>query len=55
MAGLQIGRLDRVDSDFAPFLHHAGVPSIDLYYGKGKHILSALYCMYPERFYHISY
>ncbi|XP_051152593.1 probable glutamate carboxypeptidase AMP1 [Andrographis paniculata] len=28
-----IGRLSRVDSDFAPFLHHAGVPSIDLYYG----------------------
>lgn len=32
--GVYIGRLDRVDSDFAPFLHHAGVPSIDLYYGK---------------------
>ncbi|KAL8132175.1 hypothetical protein AgCh_007895 [Apium graveolens] len=32
--GVSIGRLDRVDSDFAPFLHHAGVPSVDLYYGK---------------------
>lgn len=32
--GVNIGRLDRVDSDFAPFLHHAGVPSVDLYYGK---------------------
>ncbi|KAL8505251.1 hypothetical protein ACS0TY_016469 [Phlomoides rotata] len=28
-----IQRLSRVDSDFAPFLHHAGVPSIDLYFG----------------------
>ncbi|KVI09465.1 probable glutamate carboxypeptidase AMP1 [Cynara cardunculus var. scolymus] len=29
-----IQRLSDVFSDFAPFLHHAGVPSIDLYYGK---------------------
>ncbi|RDX96874.1 putative glutamate carboxypeptidase AMP1, partial [Mucuna pruriens] len=29
-----IQRLGRVDSDFAPFVQHAGVPSIDLYYGK---------------------
>ncbi|XP_027364285.1 probable glutamate carboxypeptidase AMP1 [Abrus precatorius] len=29
-----IQRLSRVDSDFAPFLQHAGVPSIDIYYGK---------------------
>ncbi|KAF6169873.1 hypothetical protein GIB67_034265 [Kingdonia uniflora] len=27
-------RLSEVDSDFAPFLQHAGVPSIDLYYGR---------------------
>lgn len=32
---MQIQRLSGVDSDFAPFLHHAGVPSVDLYYGKG--------------------
>lgn len=32
---LQIQRLSGVDSDFAPFLHHAGVPSVDLYYGRG--------------------
>ncbi|TKY53208.1 glutamate carboxypeptidase 2 [Spatholobus suberectus] len=29
-----IQRLSRVDSDFAPFVQHAGVPSIDVYYGK---------------------
>ncbi|KAK7392743.1 hypothetical protein VNO78_21190 [Psophocarpus tetragonolobus] len=29
-----IQRLGRVDSDFAPFLQHAGIPSIDLYFGK---------------------
>ncbi|KAL7133681.1 hypothetical protein ABFS83_12G158100 [Erythranthe nasuta] len=28
-----IQRLSRVDSDFAPFLQHAGVPSIDFYFG----------------------
>ncbi|GKB57238.1 probable glutamate carboxypeptidase AMP1 [Tanacetum coccineum] len=28
-----IQRLSDVFSDFAPFLHHAGVPSVDLYYG----------------------
>ncbi|XP_043701342.1 probable glutamate carboxypeptidase AMP1 isoform X2 [Telopea speciosissima] len=30
----KIQRLSAVDSDFAPFLHHAGIPSTDLYYGK---------------------
>jgi N-acetylated-alpha-linked acidic dipeptidase len=30
----QIERLARTDSDFAPFLHHAGIPCMDLYYGK---------------------
>ncbi|KAL2458434.1 putative glutamate carboxypeptidase 2 [Forsythia ovata] len=29
----KIQRLSGVDSDFAPFLQHAGIPSIDLYYG----------------------
>ncbi|KAM7262296.1 hypothetical protein ACFE04_021373 [Oxalis oulophora] len=29
-----IVRLSGVDSDFAPFLHHAGVPAVDLYYGQ---------------------
>jgi hypothetical protein len=33
--GLQIQRLGRVDSDFAPFVQYAGVPSVDIYYGKG--------------------
>lgn len=34
---LQIQRLSRVDSDFSGFLHHAGIPSIDMYYGAGKY------------------
>uniref|UniRef100_A0A2P2ME58 Peptidase M28 domain-containing protein n=1 Tax=Rhizophora mucronata TaxID=61149 RepID=A0A2P2ME58_RHIMU len=29
-----IQRLSGVDSDFAPFLHHAGVPCVDIYYGQ---------------------
>ncbi|KAG5243850.1 glutamate carboxypeptidase [Salix suchowensis] len=29
-----IQRLSGVDSDFAPFLQHAGIPSIDIYYGR---------------------
>ncbi|XP_076954931.1 putative glutamate carboxypeptidase AMP1 [Bidens hawaiensis] len=29
-----IERLSDVFSDYSPFLHHAGVPSVDLYYGK---------------------
>ncbi|KAG9445216.1 hypothetical protein H6P81_016556 [Aristolochia fimbriata] len=32
--GTNIERLSDVDSDFAAFVQHAGVPSIDLYYGK---------------------
>ncbi|KAK2364544.1 putative glutamate carboxypeptidase AMP1 [Trifolium repens] len=32
--GNNIQRLGRVDSDFAPFVQHAGVPSVDIYYGK---------------------
>lgn len=28
-----IQRLSGVDSDFAPFLQHAGIPSVDIYYG----------------------
>ncbi|GJN23074.1 hypothetical protein PR202_gb10691 [Eleusine coracana subsp. coracana] len=31
---LQIERLARTDSDFAAFLHHAGIPCVDLYYGE---------------------
>lgn len=38
--GLQIQRLGRVDSDFAPFVQHAGVPSIDIYYGKGTYFIN---------------
>ncbi|GAB2272544.1 hypothetical protein Dimus_007367 [Dionaea muscipula] len=32
--GIHILRLSGADSDFAPFLHHAGIPSVDIYYGK---------------------
>ncbi|XP_020211833.1 probable glutamate carboxypeptidase AMP1 [Cajanus cajan] len=32
--GNNIQRLSGVDSDFAPFVQHAGVPSIDMYYGR---------------------
>ncbi|XP_057980562.1 probable glutamate carboxypeptidase AMP1 [Malania oleifera] len=32
--GINIQRLNGVDSDFAPFLQHAGIPSVDLYFGK---------------------
>ncbi|XP_075474401.1 putative glutamate carboxypeptidase AMP1 isoform X2 [Primulina tabacum] len=28
-----VNRLSRVDSDFAPFLQHVGIPSVDLYFG----------------------
>lgn len=28
-----------MDSDFAPFVQHAGVPSVDIYYGRGKSLL----------------
>lgn len=28
-----------MDSDFAPFVQHAGVPSIDIYYGRGKSLI----------------
>ncbi|KAK0585582.1 hypothetical protein LWI29_030823 [Acer saccharum] len=31
---LNIQRLSGVDSDFAPFLQHAGIPSVDMYYGR---------------------
>ncbi|KAJ4843991.1 putative glutamate carboxypeptidase amp1 [Turnera subulata] len=32
--GITIQRLSAVDSDFAPFLQHAGIPSVDIYYGR---------------------
>ncbi|KAL6005119.1 hypothetical protein ACLOJK_005680 [Asimina triloba] len=31
---IHVGRLNDVDSDFAAFLQHAGIASIDFYYGK---------------------
>ena len=44
--GLQIQRLAGVDSDFAPFVQHAGVPSIDMYYGRGKSLVSSIFIAY---------
>lgn len=38
----QIERLGRVDSDFAAFVQHAGVPSVDMYYGAGKLLIFGL-------------
>ncbi|KAH7661619.1 N-acetylated-alpha-linked acidic dipeptidase protein [Dioscorea alata] len=32
--GISIERLARADSDFSAFLHHAGVSSVDMYFGK---------------------
>ncbi|KAG0467055.1 hypothetical protein HPP92_018635 [Vanilla planifolia] len=32
--GNSIERLSRADSDFTPFLHHAGVPATDIYFGE---------------------
>ncbi|KAF0912113.1 hypothetical protein E2562_013008 [Oryza meyeriana var. granulata] len=40
--GINIERLARTDSDFAPFLHHAGIPCVDLYYGKVTEIWGLL-------------
>lgn len=40
--GLQIQRLSGVDSDFAPFVQHAGIPSIDIYYGRGTPPITSL-------------
>jgi len=42
---LQIQRLSGVDSDFAPFVQHAGVPSIDMYYGRGTYLVSRRFCL----------
>ncbi|RWV97737.1 hypothetical protein GW17_00039455 [Ensete ventricosum] len=39
----KIERLARADSDFSAFLHHAGVPSVDLYYGEGISLIDSLY------------
>nr|AQX44146.1 Peptidase M28 family protein [Apostasia odorata] len=32
--GISIERLSRADSDFTAFLHHAGVPATDIYFGE---------------------
>ncbi|KAL4329447.1 hypothetical protein AHAS_Ahas13G0301000 [Arachis hypogaea] len=41
-----IQRLSAVDSDFAPFVQHAGVPSIDVYYGRDFPVYHMAYDSY---------
>lgn len=38
----KIERLGRADSDFSAFLHIAGVPSIDMFYGDGMPLFSII-------------
>ncbi|CAH8371650.1 unnamed protein product [Eruca vesicaria subsp. sativa] len=44
--GVQIQRLSRVDSDFSGFLHHSGIPSIDMYYGADYHVYHTAFDSY---------
>eukprot|EP01018_Ginkgo_biloba_P016603 Gb_09577 [translate_table: standard] len=48
----QIGRLGGGGSDFASFLHHVGVPAIDIYFGKDYPVYHSLYdnYMWMEKF-----
>ncbi|CAH9127722.1 unnamed protein product [Cuscuta epithymum] len=43
---MNIQRLGRVDSDFAPFLQHAGIPSMDFYYGEGFPVYHTVFDSY---------
>ncbi|XP_078163405.1 peptidase M28 family protein isoform X2 [Carex rostrata] len=40
--GIRIERLARADSDFTGFLHYAGIPSLDMYYGNVAEIWGLL-------------
>ncbi|PKA66060.1 putative glutamate carboxypeptidase 2 [Apostasia shenzhenica] len=40
--GISIERLSRADSDFTAFLHHAGVPATDIYFGEVSEIWGLL-------------
>ncbi|CAA6662820.1 unnamed protein product [Spirodela intermedia] len=42
----EIGRLGRADSDFTSFLHHAGVPSLDMYFGKDYPVYHTVFDSY---------
>ncbi|XP_010555869.1 PREDICTED: probable glutamate carboxypeptidase 2 [Tarenaya hassleriana] len=48
-----IQRLGRVDSDFAPFLHHAGIPSIDMYYGEDFPVYHTAFDSYDWMVHHV--
>lgn len=41
-----IGRLGGGGSDFAPFLHHVGVPAVDIFFGKDYPVYHSLYDNY---------
>lgn len=45
-ASKNIQRLSGVDSDFAPFVQHAGVPSVDIYYGRDFPVYHTAYDSY---------
>ncbi|XP_048137606.1 probable glutamate carboxypeptidase AMP1 isoform X2 [Rhodamnia argentea] len=40
--GDNIQRLSGIDSDYAPFLQYAGIPSVDIYYGKAAGVWGLL-------------
>ncbi|KAF3775294.1 Adenine phosphoribosyltransferase 1 [Nymphaea thermarum] len=46
MYQVNIGRLSGVASDFAAFLQHGGIPSVDLYYGKDYPVYHTAYDSY---------
>ncbi|KAI6673937.1 hypothetical protein NL676_001843 [Syzygium grande] len=44
--GVNIKRLSGIDSDYAPFLQYAGIPSVDMYYGKDFPVYHTAYDTY---------
>ncbi|KAF8006875.1 hypothetical protein BT93_K1010 [Corymbia citriodora subsp. variegata] len=44
--GINIQRLSGIDSDYAPFLQYAGIPSVDMYYGKDFPVYHTAYDTY---------
>ncbi|KAK3405680.1 hypothetical protein EUGRSUZ_K01904 [Eucalyptus grandis] len=44
--GIDIQRLSGIDSDYAPFLQYAGIPSVDMYYGKDFPVYHTAYDTY---------
>ncbi|KAK4757396.1 hypothetical protein SAY87_018697 [Trapa incisa] len=44
--GINIERLSGVDSDYSPFLQYAGIPSVDIYYGRDFPVYHTAYDTY---------